>query len=66
MPQMLIITVKYASILLLDHFEIDKIEVFVDMPLFNMNNGHTPSGFSGGHWKRTLLVGIACPQATNK
>ena len=40
----------------MEHFEIDEIEIFVDISLSNFNNAHTQSKLSLGLWQQTLLV----------
>ena len=41
MPQLLMVTLNYVSIV--GSFQIDVIEVFVDISLSNFNKLHTPS-----------------------
>ena len=38
------------------HFEIDKIEVFVDIALATYNFANEWRGLSGFHWQQTLFV----------
>ena len=35
----------------LDHFEINEIEISVNISLYNFNNPHTPGGLSDGDWQ---------------
>ena len=50
MPQMLMITVKY--IIIVDHFEIDEIEVFVDITPSTIIIANMSRGLSGVHWQQ--------------
>ena len=56
MPQMLMITVKCA--LMVGHFEIDEIEVFVDITPSTINNAKVSSGLSGVYWQQPQLMGL--------
>ena len=40
----------------MDNFEIDEIEVFVNISISNFNNVFIPGGLSGSHWEQTLYV----------
>ena len=53
---MLMITVKCA--LMVGHFEIDEIEVFVDITPSTINNAKVSSGLSGVYWQQPQLMGL--------
>ena len=50
MPQILVINVKY--VLPLDYFEIDEIEVFVEITPSTFNIANVPRGLSCVHWQQ--------------
>ena len=56
MPQMLMITVKY--VLIVPHFVIDEIELFIDITSSTFNISIISSGLSGIHWQQTPLMGL--------
>ena len=42
----------------MDHFEIDEIELFVDITLSTFGIANVSQGLSGVHWQQTLYMGL--------